>query len=517
MKKLKTKTMLVLTAIALALIWAMVIPLWQFPDEQAHFAQVQNYAELGRSPEGRDDLSFEIYESERLLGTLRDERGNNNFTYNAGFNIEYADGYIGKDEDYLRNIDKEMRTEYVRRESPRYPPLFYYVSGLGYRAFYNSSIFGRVVGTRVVSVVIFGLIVLFGYKFASQLYPKNERLVLATTIMIGFHPMLMFVSSGINNDSLLNLFGMIILYYLVKAVREGLTYSSIFWLALTFALGALTKQLVYLLLPTILIVLAAVFLFDKKRKISMIKALIVFASGLLLMLVLVRKGGFWLPFWPRLTENSPGFSLSSFELMNQQFSRLYRETLPWYWGVYRWLSLVLPLNVIRLIKIMMGVSGVGLMAYLTEVVRRKKLSTFDWQVMVLVMANVIYFVVFLIWDNLLTRSMGFGHGIQGRYFFSLLGSHMAILVYGLWKLVEKTKLKDWFEIIILGMMTLLNGYSLYWVTKSYFVTDSFDLFVRQVSQYKPEFAKWPYIGVYFMAYLILVIMLFQAFWKGRKK
>ena len=64
------------------IIWVSLVPLWHFPDEQAHFAQVAYIAEEGLAPVGeKPNLTREIFISEVLLGTNRDKTGNNKFTF----------------------------------------------------------------------------------------------------------------------------------------------------------------------------------------------------------------------------------------------------------------------------------------------------------------------------------------------------------------------------------------------------------------------------------------------------
>jgi hypothetical protein len=61
------------TAVALAgVAWALLVPAWQVPDEDAHFAYVQTIAELHRRPldEGRRGLSSEQDLAERASGFL---------------------------------------------------------------------------------------------------------------------------------------------------------------------------------------------------------------------------------------------------------------------------------------------------------------------------------------------------------------------------------------------------------------------------------------------------------------
>src|SRR4030042_6263666 len=153
----KQKTLFILLLLVTffkGIIWAEIVPLWHFPDEQAHFAQVQWYAEQKKPISGEYDLSLEIYESERLLGTLRDERGINKYTYHPECNIDYTNKSLGKYEQYLSSLPKSSRTTYVKREAARYPPLFYLLSSLGYFMGTSGDLFVRVILTRWVSVFL---------------------------------------------------------------------------------------------------------------------------------------------------------------------------------------------------------------------------------------------------------------------------------------------------------------------------------------------------------------------------
>jgi len=87
--------------------------MWQFPDEQAHFGHVAYLAEGGPLPMGRtNDLNQEIAISEQRLGTYRNKYGNNSFTYNPGFNLEYSQTVTGIYEDEIKNLPPELRKEY---------------------------------------------------------------------------------------------------------------------------------------------------------------------------------------------------------------------------------------------------------------------------------------------------------------------------------------------------------------------------------------------------------------------
>jgi len=86
------------------LLWISYIPIWHFPDEQAHFGEVQNYAEGNPiNPASSNNTAREIDESEILLSTKRDSLGNNLYIYHPEFNIPYSDSKMGIYENQIKN------------------------------------------------------------------------------------------------------------------------------------------------------------------------------------------------------------------------------------------------------------------------------------------------------------------------------------------------------------------------------------------------------------------------------
>lgn len=110
--------------------WQLLIPIWHFPDEQAHFGQVAFRADHGRVQRYHElSTSREILISEELLGTKRDSLGNNRFTYHPEFKIDYSKTYDGPYEAELESLNnRNDRTAEVLEESTRYPLLYYYLA-----------------------------------------------------------------------------------------------------------------------------------------------------------------------------------------------------------------------------------------------------------------------------------------------------------------------------------------------------------------------------------------------------
>ena len=68
------------SAFFILLFWALFVPIFEFPDEQAHFARISLEADNSKVPfQNENDLSFEIAETEKILGTYRNQQGINNY------------------------------------------------------------------------------------------------------------------------------------------------------------------------------------------------------------------------------------------------------------------------------------------------------------------------------------------------------------------------------------------------------------------------------------------------------
>jgi len=504
MKKLE-KTLVILllsTTLFKGIMWAASIPIWHGPDEQAHFAQVQYYAEVRKGLSAEDDLSLEVFESERLLGTLRDETGANNFTYHPEYRIEYAQTTTGIFEKLFDYAPREARTTFMKREAARYPPLFYIISALGYFAGYGGNLFARVALTRIISVFFAVATIWASYKLSRAIFPRSFLLSLSIASLVSFQPMFTFLSSGVNNDNLLNLFTTLLLWLMVDAMRKGLTMKHTVAMGAVLGLGILTKQLMYPFIPLPI----AVFLYEglKKKKLkNMGPRLIVFLTASILLggIVFMRewvKSGV-LPYWPQVSPESPLYSLSIVQYLSQKLPQLYRETLPWYFGVFNWLGVVLPLPVLRAIKLGLLFSVIGLCKYVIGKLSTKKLEVVDWQLGLLLFSGLWYTLWVLIWDYMLVRSIGFSHGIQGRNFFPNLAGHMTLIAFGLWSLNEKYKEKIMKAAVI--AVVLLNFIALKTMLGSYYQLLPLRTLVIQASQYKPWFFKGIGLILWFILYL----------------
>lgn len=501
MRQFSPALILLLTATLLkGVITSIVVPLWEFPDEQAHFAQLQHYVEIGPDIIHGRNVSQELYLSQQVMGTLRDQRGHNLYTYAPHYRPQYSSTFTGPDEYHLKNLDPSTRTQLLPKdEAPRYPPLFYHLTSIGYRLVYPADIFTRVFFSRLISVLLTTAGVFIAYQIGLLLSPKKHLFALALATAVSFHPMYSFVSSGINNDNGANFLGLLTVFLTFYLFKKGLSLKWGLAFGTTVGLGFLTKPNVLPAYLPVFLVIGYQLYQTKSALKSYLKpilaavSLAILAGGWFFLIPFIQTGK--IPFVPTVTADSSNPNLSFISYLIPQLGRYYRETLVWYWGIFKWLGVIMPLNVYRIIKVFMILSGFGL---ILSFIRPKPFISKP-KLTLLISFSLIFFAVITFWDYQMIRSLGFSHGLQGRYFFPIISTQMALLVFGLTQLVPK-KLASLVLKLTIILFIILHTISLHTLATAYYDTTHLTTFVQQISQYKPWFLKSPYLIIWISLY-----------------
>ncbi len=194
---------------------------------------------------------------------------------------------------------------------------------------------------------------------------------------------------------------------------------------------------------------------------------------------------------PAVTPLSPMANLTFYDYMQFRIGKLFFEIWPWYWGVYKWLGLTLPPLVLKVITRIGLLSGVGILLYFMGVCRERRADFLTKAVVFSVISVSSYLLYLLLWDFRLMQSAGFSAGLQGRYFFSNVVPEMLLLITGFSALSGVLKRKwelvgFWLTPVL---MLVLNFISLFVLARSYYSLNSLQLFINQVSQYKPWYFK----------------------------
>ncbi|MBI3558774.1 DUF2142 domain-containing protein [Candidatus Gottesmanbacteria bacterium] len=440
------------------LAWLTFVPLWQTPDEQAHFGEVALYAETGGPKKIGNNLNKEIWLTEKILGTDRDEFGNNKFTYHP----EYKTPYSSVAEQEVINLSVDSRTEFIKKEATGYPPLYYFLTGIVYKFFYNNSLFDRVFAVRIFTVLTLVALAGVAYLIGGE--------VLA--ILVGFMPMLSFVHAGVTSDALFNL--LVALFILFCLKRRWV------FIILIFILAYFTKPQVYILSFIVLPLLW-------RNK----KLILIFVLLFLPLIKFIHLDRILIPETTGL-KFSDLFSSSFVDYLKFTFNHTYQEVLPWFWGVFRWLSLGLPEVLRKITNWLTIISFIGFGVYLIKH-RNKK-------ILFMAYAAVVYFLAITLFDFAFWQTHGYSFGIQGRYFFPVIIPFMVIFLVGL---------KPLGRLLPVGMI-IFNIITFFWVMLSYYSIDEFFL---QASQYKPLWLKFPtnliILGLYLICSLLSLLFIMR--------
>lgn len=535
MKKItKVFYLLLFLVFVKGLIWSFFIPLWQFPDEQEHFGHVSCNSELKincREAPIYEDMSEEIVTSLNLLDVNRDSNGNNKFTYHPEYNIPYSKSLTGLSEDKILNLGYDTRKNMVRQDSAYYPELFYNISKIPYNLVYSASLFDRVFAVRIFWLPALLIIVWVGFEISKILKPQSKIFPIAVSIGIGFHSMLSFVASGVTSDNILNLLFPLVILELVYLIRYGFKLQFIIFLLIFVYLGVNSKPQFYIVFGLIA-PLAISYLFKLLTMKNSWKFIYTFFVALVVSFIMLFFQKQLLKFILESINmfhttnrtDRPDYSLLDHAFWT--FNHTIREVIPWYWGVYRWLSLVLPriINQISMRIVLIGFIGT-IIGIIQNIFKKQTKSVKVYYF--LIYSVFMYVISIFLWDWNFVRTFSFSFGIQGRYYFPIIVPLMILLITGietlaiyLGKIINLTGVKIsqfLIEKIVLTIISLwfifLGTFSPYWVISSYYDKSNFKNFILQASQYKPWFAKGIYLKTLLLIFIASLLVFIFSFVK----
>ncbi|HHB89686.1 MAG TPA: DUF2142 domain-containing protein [Anaerolineae bacterium] len=196
-------------------LYALLTPLWQAPDEPAHFNNIAVIAQTGHLP------------------------------------VLQPGDY---DQAYLEKLKRERFPPHLSITRVRYeghqPPLYYSLMAPLWGALQSAGVRGQVWVLRWVNVLIGAGALCWLWLAVRRLFPRRPRLGLLAVGFAAFLPMHVAMNASINNDALAEFFIAVVMWRLLGHVMESAT-SGRAW-AITGAmvgLALLTKFQTYFLAP----------------------------------------------------------------------------------------------------------------------------------------------------------------------------------------------------------------------------------------------------------------------------
>jgi hypothetical protein len=390
--------------VVLGALYATRTPLWQAPDEPAHFNYVAHLATDGGFP---------------VL-----QQG------------DYPHQYL--EEIKAARFPPDMPTSSLRYEAHQ-PPLYYLLATPVYLATASLGLRSQVVALRLFSVGlgVAGLWVLhrvaqevFTEAATNSEHDKAALPALIATASVAVLPMHIAVSASINNDLLGQLVLLCILLYALRTMRGGLDSRRGWGAGLLLGIAFLTKTTIYLPAVGVLGLSAFQATTEQNRERSAARALVGYLGRMLLVAAalagpwFVRNvfvyGGLDLFAWQRHDAVVLG-QLRTQDLLAQTGLGQYvlqfaRTTFRSFWGQFGWMGVLADERVYMGLAVLSGMLTIGFAHFLLRVWRGEiRLTTFQTRTFWLLSIAAALSVVTYLGYNLKFVQH------QGRYLFTALG------------------------------------------------------------------------------------------------
>ena len=205
---------LVVLYLIIGSLYAFMTPIWQAPDEPAHYNYIAHIADYGRLP------------------VLRD----------GDFPARYLD------EIKSRGFPADMPVEAIRYESWQ-PPLYYLFSTPIYLVMRSAPLSDQVRALRMFSLFLGIILLWLAYRLVQEVFPRQPSLPLAAVAFLISVPMHMAMLAAINNDGLTEIVLTAVLLAVTLLIKHGPSAKRLVTLGLLMGLCLMTKNTAAISLP----------------------------------------------------------------------------------------------------------------------------------------------------------------------------------------------------------------------------------------------------------------------------
>ncbi|MGC2375244.1 MAG: DUF2142 domain-containing protein, partial [Solirubrobacteraceae bacterium] len=239
-----------LVALANGLAWSLIVPPFQVPDENAHYAYVAQVAERGTLPR---QIPIEGHLSPREDATL----STIGFFWMTGKPEDPApfSDLQGQLLDRIEAQRLSARGTGDALTATNNPPLYYALQAIPYKLAPGGTVLSRLALMRVLSASMGALTVLLVFMFLRELLPARAWAWSTGALLAALQPMFGFMSGGVNNDNLLYLAATGVLWSLARAFRRGLDERGGLLIGAFLGLGLVAKLTLLGFVPAVALAL----------------------------------------------------------------------------------------------------------------------------------------------------------------------------------------------------------------------------------------------------------------------
>lgn len=393
----------------LALGYSLLMPIWEAPDEPAHFhlawtiARKDRYATYDRNYEAYQPRAY--YYAASLVIRALDE-----------FNPRFSDYYLPPHQS--RNLRKPIAMFHWK------PANYRFLLGVYVLRWIN---------------ILFGALALWlNWKAFHLLAPEKPRLRLAALALAALTPQYLHIMSSVSNDASGTLAGAVLLYLAMRFASKPSNLTGLLSILLAVILPFITKLTVLPVSAALFVIVAWGWFFNLRPK-----RWLVFSG----VAILLGAGIFYVLF-PETIQSALSeikWRLFSFRknALTQKYIRSILSQIIWtYWGKVGWLAIGLHAYIVNVLTAL-GVTGMLLQAY--KLIRSRTTDPQFTQWLATFVIGILTILAVL--RNGLTTS-----ATQGRFLFPAIGA-LSILMTGGWH----TMLPERYQRILPALIILLLG------------------------------------------------------------
>jgi hypothetical protein len=231
--------------------WSLITPPFQVPDEQAHFAYVEELVRLHRLPSQSTQLfaSDEVQALDALEAWRVDLQPEQH-------TIATRAAQIKLERDLARGAVSSTPGTGAAGVAAAEPPLYYMLEAIPYELAARGGVLEQLALMQLMSALMAAASALFVFLFVREALPSAPMAWTVAGLGAAFLPMLGFISGAVNPEAMLCAVSCAIFYCFARAFRRGLTRRRACAIGAVTAVGFLTKLNFLGLAPGVLLGLA---------------------------------------------------------------------------------------------------------------------------------------------------------------------------------------------------------------------------------------------------------------------
>lgn len=429
--------------IAKGIIFSILLPFFQGPDEQTHYGTIQYRAEPKvkswsmREPQKRLSIGSDISTYGFSEETIRSAQATqfDEIKFQDENTQNFSDSSFGPNEEIVTQNSWNRYIDTSPISASGTPSVYYSLAAGLEKLFSDHSVFFRFFLMRLLSVILGALVVLLTYLTARKTGFSAWQSLLAS-VLVAFQPMFSATAAIVNIDIALILAFSLFIYAAVSLMAEGLGWKYTTLLVFSIGLGILSKG------PGVVLAVVAVPLLIslayKRLNISLKKFFLGAALSIFLLsvitFILVPQS-----YFISITNIS---TVSKFDSPLVSLEKYINKTIGGngpsithasYWGNFGWLDTKISNTALDIIRVLEILALIGIILYLVSGVTKEKSHLPEKKYVVFFIGIILALqlaIRFYDW-RVFDATKQILVGTPGRYFLPNIIPHILLIITGL--------------------------------------------------------------------------------------